>query len=424
MSNPISEKFIKKITKADEQQTEVLFSTLLRERHFLTIVINILADGLFVLRANQEILLANNAVWSHLGLTAPQKYVGRRLTDFPIPDAVAKLLSRFVLNKAEEGPFELEMPGEAQRWLQISFRTFEFHSDPSTSELILMVVRDVTAWYRAEEQRRRAEYWKQMATFAAGLAHEIKNPLNSLQIHAQLLQRALRQKAKRSRSLDMQRQLQSSDIIVEEIERLGRVVNEFLAAVRPSRPMLQRANINYHVERVLQTFQPEAEARGVRLVTSFDYEIPPVDFDPNQMTQVLLNLLKNALEALTGVEDPIIEVSTELQDDHYRIRIRDNGHGISPDDLSRIQEPFFTTKATGTGLGLAIVSRIVEEHGGRILIESHVGKGTSVVLQFPLAQRAVRMLEEAASSPVLATSLATVPNGRPPADTTEITHES
>ncbi|MGB9692181.1 MAG: sensor histidine kinase [Candidatus Sumerlaeaceae bacterium] len=400
MGQRVSEKFVKKITKADEQQAEAIFSSLLRDRDFLRKIIDALADGLLVVRSNLEILLANEAVWRLLGLATPSKPIGRRLTEFPIPSEIAKKITRFLLGESEERQFEVELPGHEQRWLQISLSPFKFQSDHEFSELLTIVVRDVTAWYRAEEQRRRAEYWKQMATLAAGLAHEIKNPLNSLQIHAQLLQRALRQKVKRARSLEMQRQLQSSDIIVEEIKRLGCVVNEFLAAVRPSRPMLQRANVNYHIERVLQTIRPEAEARGVRLVTSLDYEIPPVDFDPNQMTQVLLNLLKNALEALSGVEGAMIEIATELHRDHYVIRVRDNGHGISAQDLDRIQEPFFTTKATGTGLGLAIVSRIVEEHGGKIQIQSHVGKGTTVVLRFPLSQRAVRMIEEAQPAPV------------------------
>jgi signal transduction histidine kinase len=400
-----AQKFIKKIAKADEQQAEAILTAILREKRFLATIFDALADGVLVIRANLDLVFANATAWKLLGIFPPQKYVGRRFTDLPLPDDITKPVARFVLEQTEETSFQLELAGEAPRWLQVSLRHFEFDGAGDTQKLVMILLRDVTAWYQAEEQRRRAEYWKQMATFAAGLAHEIKNPLNSLQIHAQLLQRALQQKTKRSRSAQWSRPLQSCDIIVEEIARLARVVNEFLAAVRPSRPLFQRANINYHIERVVATFRPEAEARGVQLHLTLDYEIPPVDFDPNQITQVLLNLLKNALEALDGCENPTIEVATELEEDHYIIRIRDNGRGIAADDLSRIHEPFFTTKAKGTGLGLAIVSRIVEEHAGRVEIHSDLNRGTTVLLRFPLVQRPVRLLEttEAASSPLVVT---------------------
>lgn len=393
MPDNVAQKFIKKISKADEQQAEAILTSILRERRFLGAIFDVLADGIMVIRTNFELVFANTSAWRLLDLQAPSRYVGKRLTDFTLPHDISKQITRFVLGESEETTTEIELGGDVPKWLQLTLRHFEFDGTAGTGKLVMVLLRDITAWYRAEEQRRRAEYWKQMATFAAGLAHEIKNPLNSLQIHAQLLNRALHQKAKRSRSADWSRPLQSCEIIVEEIGRLGRVVNEFLAAVRPSRPLFQRASINYHLERVVDTFRPEAESRGVGIHLTLDYEIPPVEFDPNQITQVILNLLKNALEALDGCDAPIIEIATELHSDHYVIKIRDNGRGIAAEDLSRIQEPFFTTKATGTGLGLAIVSRIVEEHGGRIEIQSDLHKGTTVTLRFPLKQRAVRLLE-------------------------------
>ncbi len=388
------EKFVKKITQADQQQAEAIFASLLRERRFLTSILEAFADGLLVVRANFEILLSNSAAWRLLSISPPHRVVGRKLTDFPLPQELASFLTRFALGEAVEPTLELELGGEEPKWLHVSVQKFEQSEHELHEQLIMVTIRDVTTWYRAEEQRRRAEYWKQMAVLAAGLAHEIKNPLNSLQIHAQLLQRALKQKAKRSKSVETLRQSQSCDIIVEEIARLGKVVNEFLAAVRPSRPLIQRANINYHLERVVETMRPEIEARGVRLKLALDYEIPPVDFDPDQMRQVLLNVLKNALEALDGAHGPLIEVRTQMAGNEYLISITDNGHGISAENLERIRQPFFTTKASGTGLGLSIVSRIVEEHGGRIEIQSDVKRGTTVTLRFPLVSRPRRQLEE------------------------------
>jgi signal transduction histidine kinase len=386
---------LSRLSAVDPLQFEAILRKKFQDRDFLAAIFDALVDGIIVLNPSLEVVLANAAAVKLLNVQRGQGLVGMRLGKLPLDDTVRKLISRYMLGEDRETSLEVELPGAEPTWLHISLHPLRATREDDGEQLLLVQLRDTTAWHQAEEQRRRAEYWKQMATLAAGLAHEIKNPLNSLQIHAQLLQRALHQKAKRSRSLEMQRQLQSIDIIVEEIARLGRVVNEFLSAVRPGRPMLQRANVNYHVERVVETFRPEAESRGVQLVLKLDYEIPPVEFDPNQLTQVLLNLLKNALEALTDTPDPFIEIRTELCENHYAISISDNGHGISADVLARVKEPFFTTKATGTGLGLAVVSRIVEEHGGLIDIRSDLRHGTTVTLRFPLDGRPLRLLEEA-----------------------------
>jgi two-component system sporulation sensor kinase A len=171
------------------------------------------------------------------------------------------------------------------------------------------------------------------------------------------------------------------------------VVNDFLSAVRPTRPLFQKANINNHVGRVAETIRPEAESRGVSLALNLDHDIPPVDFDPNQITQALLNLLKNSLEALEGSPAPAIELRTALEDSGYLIRVIDNGLGIPESEMKKILEPYFTTKFSGTGLGLAIVSRIVEEHRGTLEVLSGPGKGTCATMRFPLESRPVRLLE-------------------------------
>lgn len=396
MSSGSAEKLVKTLEKGDPEQRKAFVITKIEQAEFYGKIIDAMADGIVVFRPSLEVELINKAVWELLDRPYPSKAprTRPRLTELNWPRFLEEQAVRFALSDASTERAEHELPGKEPRWLEVSFRRLTLQKG-DTSQVVLMILRDTTDWHRAAQQRRRAEYWQQMATLAAGLAHEIKNPLNSLQIHAQLLQRALRDRSKRSaRSIDKQRQLQSCDIIVEEIARLSRVVNDFLSAVRPSRPVLQRANINYHIERVVEAFRPEAETHGVAVDLALDYEIPPVDFDPSQMTQVLLNLLKNSLEALQGTSDPRIVIRTQLLDHEYAIVIEDNGHGISAEHLARVHEPFFTTKATGTGLGLAIVSQIVAEHGGKLSITSDIGRGTTVVLRFALQQRPVRLLEE------------------------------
>jgi PAS domain S-box-containing protein len=386
------DKFLSKLSKIDRQDIEGFLSHLVREKNFLQVLFNALLDGVIVLRPNLEVLYTNNAALEMLGLGSRRRIVGERITDLCPGRELRALVARFAIDRKPVTNAEIELAGGDPQWVTVSIIPLETDLDQAAG-CVLMVLHDASELRKAEEQRRRAERAMTMASLSAGLAHEIKNPLNSLQIHAQLLQRALRERAKRARRPDTGRDVRSGDIVVEEIARLGKVVNDFLSAVRPTRPLFQKANINNHVGRVAETIRPEAESRGVSLALNLDHDIPPVDFDPNQITQALLNLLKNSLEALEGSPAPAIELRTALEDSGYLIRVIDNGLGIPESEMKKILEPYFTTKFSGTGLGLAIVSRIVEEHRGTLEVLSGPGKGTCATMRFPLESRPVRLLE-------------------------------
>ncbi|MCX7717695.1 MAG: ATP-binding protein [Candidatus Sumerlaeaceae bacterium] len=389
-------RFLSKLSKIDRKDIESFLGHLVREKNFLEVIFNSLADGIVVLRPSLEVMYTNDAALELLNLTNRRRIIGERISEL-VPQAEFRdLVARFAIQREPVSGIQLEMPVQPPRWVDVSIIPLDADAGQVAGSVI-MVLRDATQAREMEEGRRRAERASAFATLAAGLAHEIKNPLNSLQIHAQLLQRALRDPHSRGKKIDWPRLAQSSDIIVDEIRRLSRVVNEFLTAVRPTRPLIQRGNINTHMERIVAMMRPEAEERGIALRVVLDHEIPPVDFDPAQMTQAVVNLLKNAFEAVSGRPDPTVELRTRLDEASFIIRIADNGPGIPEDHLRRILEPYFTTKETGTGLGLAIVSRIVEEHGGRLDMASKPGEGTAVSMIFPLETRPVRLLETATS---------------------------
>jgi PAS domain S-box-containing protein len=391
-------RFLSKLSKIDRNDIESFLGHLVREKNFLEVIFNSLADGIVVLRPNLEVMYTNDSALDLLGLANRRRIIGERIGDLVPHPAFRELIARFAIQREPVSAAQIEMPAQPPQWVEVSIIPLDADAGEAAGSVI-MVLRDATHARAMEEGRRRAERASAFATLAAGLAHEIKNPLNSLQIHAQLLQRALREPPSRRKKLDWQRLSQSSDIIVDEIRRLSNAVNDFLTAVRPTRPLMQRGNINTHMDRIAAMMRPEAEQRGIDLRVLLDHDIPTAQFDPAQMTQAVVNLLKNAFEAVAGCSNPVVELRTKLDDARYVISISDNGHGIPEDQLRRIFEPYFTTKETGTGLGLAIVSRIVEEHGGRLDMESQPNEGTVVSMTFPLDSRPVRLLETSSPPP-------------------------
>ncbi|AXA37376.1 MAG: GHKL domain-containing protein [Candidatus Hydrogenedentota bacterium] len=401
-SRQSSDRLLDKLPKMSEEQLRTVVESLRRKDHLWQQLFDALVDGVVVINSSLNVLYANRAAREMLRWDAHKLTTKQRLPNLLPVGELASLVTRFALEPKPFTGVEIELPGPEPRWISVSILAVEKDLDNQEETRFVLVMHDTTELHRVEAERQRAERAMTLATLAAGLAHEIKNPLNSLQIHAQLLQRALRERAKKSRKpAEWSRPLQSCDIIVEEIARLSNVVNQFLAAVRPTRPLFQRANINYHIERVLETIRPEIETKGIRLDVRLDHEIPPHDFDPQQMTQVLLNILKNAMEAVEGCENPTISVRTALEDaGWYRISISDNGVGIPNEEVkARLFEAYYTTKPTGTGLGLAIVRRVIEDHGGEVWIDNNTsGRGSMVVMRFPLASPVRRLLGEPASA--------------------------
>lgn len=247
----------------------------------------------------------------------------------------------------------------------------------------ILVFRDVTPLKKLEEEVRKADRLGMMGTIAAGLAHEIKNPLGGIKGAAQLLERE-------ASSPEATECLQ---IIIRETERVDRLVGRLLALTKPKELDLQPVNINEILDSLLLLEKETARGRKIRIVREFDPSLPPVLGDPDDLRQALLNFIKNAIEAVDGktkgkgelrVRSRLVTAFKVKKSDGRRtsrmimIEIRDNGEGMTPEDLEKAFTPFFTTKDSGAGLGMAIAQRIVNEHGGAVRVESEKGKGTTV----------------------------------------------
>lgn len=251
-----------------------------------------------------------------------------------------------------------------------------------------LVVEDVTQRERERARLRRSESLASMTTMAAGIAHEIKNPLAAMQIHIQLLNKAFDRKKTLTKA-DAERYL---SVLQEEIEHLNGIAVDFLFAVRPMNVKLRKTRIEEVIKALEDFVRPELEDHGIRLVVKVEPFLPQLELDASYLRQALLNLVKNSESAMENGGRLDIEVFSD--GDFVRIAVRDTGCGIDQEHLAKIFEPYFTTKASGTGLGLTVAYKIVKEHGGDMGVESTVGQGTCFTISLPVPSDERTALEE------------------------------
>lgn len=233
---------------------------------------------------------------------------------------------------------------------------------------------DITDIAELERRTRMAEKLAAVGTVSAGLAHEIRNPLNAANLQLQLLERRVRKLSEDPKILE------PLDTVREEILRLGALVSDFLTFARPTAINARPTNLCELIEHVASLERPVADEIGIVLITVCEARNIPVEVDRQRIEQVLLNLLRNALEAVREQDGGRIELSVHQDGAGARIVVADNGPGIDDAVALRIFEPFFTTKETGTGLGMAIAHKIVDMHGGHLKIDSSAGARISLVL--------------------------------------------
>ncbi|HMO65674.1 MAG TPA: ATP-binding protein, partial [Verrucomicrobiota bacterium] len=229
-----------------------------------------------------------------------------------------------------------------------------------------------------------------LTLLAASVARQIGNPLNALSIHLQLIERELKKldaavaapggPPAGAAALDRVRGYLGT--ARGEITRLDYIITQFLTALRPVPPRLAPADLNAAVRETVQLLRPELENRGLRVVEELAVTLPPAQFDAGQLKQALVNLVKNAMHAMT--RDGTLALETGVTADGVWVAVADTGHGMPAETLQRVFEPFYTTKRRGSGLGLMIVQRIVRAHRGRLEVQSEEGRGTRFRLWLPL----------------------------------------
>ena len=237
----------------------------------------------------------------------------------------------------------------------------------------ILILRDLGEVHRLQDEIRRQEKLAAIGGLAAGVAHEIRNPLSSIKGLATFFGEQFE---------DGSEAKEAAGVMVNEVDRLNRVITELLDFSKPTDLKRQPTELAPLLTRSLQLIQQDTINRGIEVNVDIDENICPVHLDPDRLTQCLLNLYLNAIQAMPNGGTISLNCTVDAQS-HLLIRIEDTGCGIAADDLSKIFNPYYTTKGKGTGLGLAIVHKIVDAHHARIKVESEPGKGSSFTLQIP-----------------------------------------
>lgn len=234
------------------------------------------------------------------------------------------------------------------------------------------LVTNVTESKIAEEALRNADKLSAIGQLAAGIGHEIRNPLTALKGFLQLIP-------------STKDPGQFIDIMQDELTRIELIVSELLVLAKPQATEFSVRDIRNKLTDVLRLLNAQAAMKSINIVTRFEDSVPKIQCEPNQLKQVFINIVKNAIEATCSSGTVTIELQS-LNNDHIVVRISDTGPGIPKETLSRLGDPFFTTKETGTGLGLLMSKRIVSNHHGNFEITSEVGHGTTVSIALPYKQ--------------------------------------
>lgn len=253
---------------------------------------------------------------------------------------------------------------------------------------LAIIISDITQEKIDSKEFLESEKIASVLKLASGVAHELGNPLNSISIHLQLAARELKKIENESAK---ERLSNSIKICTDEVSRLDSIIKNFLKALRPARPDFSEINPLVPLLETLKFLQNEMQDLKISVEINSASHLPSMLGDINLLKQLYFNLLKNAMEAMDG--GGIIKILSDFDDNFIRIKIIDNGCGINQDEITKIFEPYFTTKTDGHGLGMMIVHEIVKSHGATINIESKKSAGTSIILTFPRKDRRIREIE-------------------------------
>jgi len=215
------------------------------------------------------------------------------------------------------------------------------------------------------------------------------NPLNSLNIHLQVMQRQLKKLEKMEGAGKFSKSL---EVCSGEVDRLDSIITHFLEAVRPKEPDFRDLDLISPLEESIEFLGPELEGVGIRVDLELASDLPVIQGDRNQIKQVFYNIIKNARQAIKA--GGIIKIRAFSDDEYVYIQMGDSGEGIPQENLRKVFQPYFSTKKRGHGLGMMIVERIMRDHGGQIGIDSRPSVGTLVTLQFPQKHRRIRLLKD------------------------------
>ncbi len=391
MKRGFLDKLIERLPLVQPGEVQNYLVEIAREKGFLETIFNAILEGVIVTNPEGRILYLNLAACGFFGIESDAS-VGKPLAE------VVRGIDWGALGGAGSGSVSRDLEVFYPENRILNFYVVPLMSDEKNAEnreavARAIILRDITESRRETEETIEVERFSALNMLAAGVAHEIGNPLNSLNIHLQLMQRNLRNLPPKTRAaLD-----ESVNVARSEVARLDNIITQFLRAIRPQALELQASDINAVVDEALQFLGAEIQERDILLEKRLSHSLPLLQLDRDQFKQAFYNICRNAFQAMKS--GGILHIETSQDSENVKIVFADSGGGIAPENITRIFEPYFTTKSDGNGLGLLIVRRIVRAHGGEVILESAPGRGLTVTILLPRADRRVRFLQQGDFSP-------------------------
>ncbi len=377
------EKALEKWEKLDRESIRRLFAHIAADNELLEMVLHSMTDGVLVTDRDNNILLFNKSAERMIPL-ASGDIMEKKFWDALEDNELAGFFREKLGDQEIIKDKTFVLGGGVAKTISVSIMPLVKEGKIQGN---LIHIEDVTEKKINQARLRRAESLAALTTLAAGVAHEIKNPLGSIGIHLQLAQKEMHKK----QTIKTKSIKHYLDVINEEVDRLNRIVVDFLFAVRPMDMKLEEGDLNQLVRELLEFLKFELEQAHVKIETELYRDLPKILMDEKYMKQALLNLIKNSLSAMP--KGGILRIETTKRGPDVLLKVIDNGCGIPDSIMDKIFEPYFTTKEFGSGLGLTLVYKIVKEHLGDVSLTSKQGEGTTFILTFSIPQKEKRLLE-------------------------------
>ncbi len=349
-------------------------SSLTRIKAFSDTVVENMPIGLLVIDADGKIASFNQTAEAVLQLSS-SKVLGKDASEI-LPKQLLDLIDALETKKdIIEKETDCALEDGKTIPLEVSLSSLEGDNGTFLGDVILF--RDLSEVQDLKREIEKNQRLASLGRLCAGVAHEIRNPLSSIKGFATYF---------RERYKDIPEDQKTAEIMVQEVERLNRVIGQLLEFARPMTIHKEPTSIHTVIQHSLKMIEREAQAKAIQITTHLSPEIKDVSIDQDRINQVLLNLYLNSIEAMEHGGSLSVELSRNDNSQEIKIAVSDTGVGIKKEDLVHIFDPYFTTKQSGTGLGLAIVHKIIESHEGEVRVESELGKGTTVKVLLPVSK--------------------------------------
>ncbi|MCR4676682.1 MAG: GHKL domain-containing protein [Sphaerochaetaceae bacterium] len=374
----ISSKVLKNISKLSDEQILTYMDNLTEEIENRDTVLDATQEGYLLADSSMRVVYLNETACTILPVINSQSirkpvYVNTLIKD----KSICAFIKHCIQTRDVTAKYEYRDRSPLYGERDISINVISFTKNGSA----IFEIRDITYILKFKREYTRNEGLAAMTTMAAGVAHEIKNPLASMSIYVQLLARKL----DKNGSITKEEAQKTIEVLNEEIERLNKMAVDFLYAVKPVNATFSMENVNKCILSSLDLARAELEENGIITETDLAVSLPNVKMDPALIQQCLLNLIRNSMQARKeGQKELKINIRSYMDSNTVCMAVEDNGCGMSEDQMLKIFEPYYTTKASGTGLGLTNIYKIVKEHGGEVTVNSKLNEGTVFTISLPV----------------------------------------